>query len=179
MGTQLELLAGLRASDQNKEFATLYQKELPRIYNFFRFRVGNDQAAEDLTAEVFEKAWRNRGNYRRDLASFSTWLFVIARRVATDHFRKQRATLPLEEAEQVIDPQTPEAVSQQRAEFAQLSQVLARLAERERELVALKYGAGFTNRAIAQISGLSESNVSTILHRVTTQLRAQLENEHE
>lgn len=179
MGTQLELLAGLTAADQNKDFAALYQRELPRIYNFFRFRVGDDQAAEDLTAEVFEKAWRNRGNYRHDLASFSTWLFVIARRVATDHFRKHRSTVPLEEAEQVIDPQTPEAVAQQHAEFAQLSNVLAQLAERERELVALKYGAGLTNRAIAQISGLTESNVSTILHRVTNQLRAQLENEHE
>lgn len=128
---------------------------------------------------AFEKAWRHRERYREDLASFSTWLFIIARRIAADHFRRRRPTVPLEEAARLANPQSLEEEAQERAEFAQLSAVLARLAERERELVALKYGAGLTNRAIARISGLSESNVSTILHRLTRQLRAQLENYHE
>ena len=75
------------------------------------------------------------------------------------------------------DSQTLEETAQQRADFKHLSLLLSRLAERERELVALKYGAGLTNRAITRITGLSESNVSTILYRVTQQLRAQWENE--
>lgn len=83
----------------------------------------------------------------------------------------------LEEAAGLVHHQTLEEEAQERAEFAQLSALLARLAEREREFVALKYGAGFTKRAIARISGLSESNVSTILHRLTSHLRAQLEKE--
>src|SRR5215216_749605 len=172
MGTQSDLLLGLAKSTGQVDFEEVYRTELPRVYNFFRYRVG-----EDPTAETFEKAWRHRARYRDNVASFSTWLFTIARRVATDHFRKWRPTLPLDEAEQISDSRTPEDTSQERTEFAHLSVLLARLAERERELVALKYGAGLTNRAIARISGLSESNVSTILSRVTHQLRAQLENE--
>jgi RNA polymerase sigma-70 factor, ECF subfamily len=179
MGTQSDFLVGLVNSVGTVDFETVYQTELPRIYNFFRYRVGDDQTAEDLTAQTFEKAWKHRERYRRDLASFSTWLFIIARRLAADHFRKQRPTVPLEEVSQIANPQSLEEEAQERAEFAQLSAVLARLAERERELVALRYGAGLTNRAIARISGLSESNVSTILHRLTRQLRAQLENDHE
>ena len=179
MGTQSDFLVSLVNSVGNVDFETVYQTELPRIYNFFRYRLGDEQVAEDLTAETFEKAWRHRERYREDLASFSTWLFIIARRIAADHFRKQRPTVSLEEAARLANPETLEEVAQERAEFAQLSVILARLAERERELVALKYGAGLTNRAIARISGLSESNVSTILHRLTRQLRAQLENEHE
>jgi RNA polymerase sigma-70 factor (ECF subfamily) len=177
MGTQSEFLIGLVKSKGNVDFEEVYRTELPRVYNFFRYRVGDDQTAEDLTAETFEKAWRHRKRYRDDLASFSTWLFTIARRVATDHFRKRRPTVPLDEADHLSDPQTLEETAQERTDFARLSVLLARLAERERELVALKYGAGLTNRAIAPISGLSESNVSTILSRVTHQLRAQLENE--
>jgi RNA polymerase sigma-70 factor (ECF subfamily) len=61
---------------------------------------------------------------------------------------------------------------QQNADFAHLSVLLARLADRERELVALKYGAGLTNRAIARLSGLSESNVGVILHRAVQMLRS-------
>ncbi len=179
MGTQSDFLVSLAKSTGQVDFEAVYRMELPRIYNFFRYRLGDDQTAEDLTAETFEKAWRHRERYRDDLASYSTWLFTIARRVATDHFRKRRLTLPLDEAEGIFHPQTLEDTAQERTEFAQLSVLLARLAERERELVALKYGAGLTNRAIARISGLSESNVSTILSRVTHQLRAQLENENE
>jgi RNA polymerase sigma-70 factor (ECF subfamily) len=179
MGTQSDYLVSLAKSTGQLDFEAVYRTELPRIYNFFRYRLGDDQTAEDLTAETFEKAWRHRARYRDDLAAFSTWLFTIARRVATDHFRKWRPSLPLDEAEPVSDSQTPEDASQERTEFAHLSALLTRLAERERELVALKYGAGLTNRAIARISGLSESNVSTILSRVTHQLHTQLENEHE
>ena len=50
--------------------------------------------------------------------------------------------------------------------------LLAALPERERELLALKYGADATNRAIATITGLGESNVGTILHRTVVSLRA-------
>lgn len=177
MGTQSDFLVGLAKSAGKMDFETVYRTELPRVYNFFRYRVGDDQTAEDLTAETFEKAWRHRERYRKDLASFSTWLFTIARRVATDHFRKRRPTIPLDEAGWISSPQTSEEAAQERTDFARLSVLLAQLAERERELVALKYGAGLTNRAIAGLSGLSESNVSTILSRVTHQLRAQLEKE--
>ena len=170
---------GLAGSVGNVDFETLYQIELPRIYNFFRYRVGDDQIAEDLTAETFEKAWKHRERYRQDLASFSTWLFIIARCIAVDHFRKRRPIVSLEEARPLADPQVLEEEAQERADFRRLSVLLARLAERERELVALKFGAGLTNRAIARLSGLSESNVSTILHRLTRQLRAQLEKDYE
>jgi RNA polymerase sigma-70 factor, ECF subfamily len=179
MGTQSDAFSGFADSMVTVDFEAFYQAELPRVYNFFRYRLGDDQLAEDLTAETFAKAWRNRERYREDLGSLSTWLFMIARRLATDYFRKQRSTVPLEEAKQVTDPHTPEDAAQERDEFRHLSMLLAQLAERERELVALKYGAGLTNRAIARISGLSESNVSTILYRVTQQLRVQLENYHE
>jgi RNA polymerase sigma-70 factor (ECF subfamily) len=177
MGTQSELFLGLAKSEEKVDVETVYRTELPRVYNFFRYRLGDDQTAEDLTAETFEKAWRHRERYREDLASFSTWLFTIARRVATDHFRKWRPTFRLDEVEAITHSPSIEDTAQERTEFAQLAALLARLAERERELVALKYGAGLTNRAIAHISGLSESNVSTILSRVTHQLRTQLENE--
>jgi RNA polymerase sigma-70 factor (ECF subfamily) len=161
------------------DFEAVYEAELPRIFNFFRYRIGDDQVAEDLTAETFEKAWRYRQKYRKDLASFTTWLFTLARHVATDYYRKRRTAIPLEEAAEVPDPQVVEDVAQEQADFARLGVLLSRLAERERELVALKYGAGLTNRTIARLTGLSETNVSTILFRVTELLRVQWEVGHE
>lgn len=157
---------------QEVDWVAMYQAELPRLYNFFRYRIGNDQVAEDLTAETFEKAWRNRHRYRHDLAAFSTWLFTIAKHVATDYFRKPDLDTPLDAALHLSSDETIENLAERRADFRRLSILLAQLPDRDREIVALKYGAGLTNRAIADLAKISESNVGTILHRVTQQLRA-------
>ncbi len=177
MQTQSTAISSLAETGSAVDFESFYKSQLPRVYNFFRYQFGDDQMAEDLTAMTFEKAWKHRDRYRADLASFSTWLFSIARRIAFDHYRKRRLTVPLDEAVIASDAHGVEATAQRHADVAVLAKLLARLAERERELVALKYGADLTNRAIASISGLSESNVSTILHRVTQQLREQWEHE--
>jgi RNA polymerase sigma-70 factor (ECF subfamily) len=132
--------------------------------------------AEDLTALTFERAWRHRSHYRDDLGAFSTWLFGIARRVAADHWRQCKTTVPLETVAPFLEATTaeaqPELMAQHRQEEAALWRLLDALPERDRELIALKYGAAMTNRAIARLTGLSESNVGTILFRVVAQLRA-------
>ncbi|MBN1259217.1 MAG: sigma-70 family RNA polymerase sigma factor [Anaerolineae bacterium] len=162
------------------DWAAVYAENLPKIYNYFRYRLGPGPEAEDLTATTFEKAWRGRRKYRRDRAGFSTWLFAIARNVAVDYFRRQHPTQSLDEAGVDVPamPRVDETV-ERRMTFAHLQRLLAQLPERERELVALKYGAALTNRKIAELTGLSESNVGTILHRVVARLRRQWEEEDE
>jgi len=161
---------------QTMDWNAVYADELPRVYNFFRYRVYDHQAAEDLTATTFEKAWRNRDRYRRDRSGFSAWLFTIARNVAVDYYRRRRADVPLK-ADLPSDATPLDEAQQHRDDIQQLKRLLAPLPPRERELIALKYGAGLTNRAIAQLVGLSETNVGTILHRVVKQLRIQWEQE--
>ena len=149
----------------------VYTEQLPRVYNFFRYRMGNDAVAEDLTSRTFEKAWAARARYRRDVAGFSTWLISIARTVATDHLRTLKPHLPLEAAEDVATARTPHDDVALDSDLARLGTLLRELPQREQEIVALKYGAEATNRAIAELTGLSESNVGTILHRVVQALR--------
>lgn len=165
----------LNTAATESDFEALYQTELPRVYNFFRYRVGDGALAEDLTSETFEKAWRGRDRYRKDLAAFSTWLFAIARRVAVDYYRRQRVDVSLDDVAEWPTHELTEDVAQQQADFERLSVLLARFEDRDRELVALKYGAGLTNRTIAGLTGLSESNVGTILHRAVQKLRTEWE----
>jgi len=70
-----------------------------------------------------------------------------------------------------MTPRTPEEAAIHNSEADRLASLLATLPDRERELIALKYGAGLTNRAIARATGLTESNIGTILHRAVTALR--------
>src|SRR4029453_16065672 len=150
----------------------VYAEQLPGVLNFFRYRLGQTADVEDLTARTFEKAWRARHRYRRDLAGFSTWLLTIARNVAIDHVRARQRYEPLDAATAVPAPDhTPEQQAVHLGEAQRLAALLATLEPRQRELIAMKYGAEMTNRAIAHATGLSESNVGTILHRTVETLR--------
>ena len=157
---------------QEADWEALYERELPHVYNFFRYRVGEGPVAEDLTSATFEKAWRNRWRYRSDLASFATWLFAIARNTAVDYFRRRPAEVPLDSVRDLAGEESTEGSVEHRANVERLIHMLAELPERDRELLALKYGAEMTNRDIARLTSLSESNVGTILYRVVRSLRA-------
>ena len=156
------------------DWDAVYAEQLPRVYNFFRYRCGPRADVEELTSRTFEKAWRARHRYRRDLAGFGTWLLSIARNVAIDEFRAKRPYLPLEAAAGLTaGGRSPEEAAVLQSDAARLSALLERLPERDRELISLKFGAGMANREIAGATGLSESNVGTILSRAVQTLRRQ------
>lgn len=161
------------AADTGTDWDAVYAELLPRVHDFFRYRVGTGPEAEDLTAVTFAKAWVARDRYRRDIASYSTWVFAIARNVAVDHFRARRPHAPIEAALDVPGGEAPDEGVERRANAEWLAARLAALPDRERELMALKYGAGLSNREIARATSLSETNVGTILHRTVTALREQ------
>ena len=163
------------SQSENRPFEAIYEEFLPRIYNFFLYRFGDPALAEDLTAVTFEKAWKKRGKFRQELASLSTWLFTIARNTAVDAYRQNHRAVEDIESASLTDPITPAAESEKQYDLYRLNQLLCRLPARERELVAMKYGANLTNRAIAGLTGLSESNVGVILHRVVQALKKEWE----
>lgn len=155
----------------------MFRQQYPRLYNFFRFRFGSDALAEDLTADVFERAWRNRRRYRNDWGRFEAWLFGIARHVAADHLRKLQRRGTEQSIDTVApqlrlpDHQSPCSQVEKKDDFTQLAELMRQLDERAQELLALKYGGGLNNRQIAALTGLSESNVGTILSRSVQKLR--------
>jgi RNA polymerase sigma-70 factor, ECF subfamily len=162
-----------RPVPRDLDWSSVYRDQLPRLYNYFRFRTGRDADVEDLTARTFEKAWKARDRYRRDLSGFSTWLFSIAQNVAIDYLRAARNHLPLEAAGDVASGSTPEDDASKRSDIQRLAKLTAHLSDRAQELIALKYGAALSNRMIARITGLSESNVGTVLQRTVEKLRSQ------
>lgn len=157
------------------EWERLYRELLPKVFNYFRYRLDDGDMAEELTSATFEKAWRSRSRYRRDKGAFTTWLFAIARNTARDYFRRQGAHTGANEGDPgAIQPST-ENVYVKQEQVARLRKLLAGLAAREREIIGLKYGAELTNRDIAEITALSETNVGTILHRTVARLRDEWE----
>lgn len=171
------------SSDNVSEFEEidwnqLYGEHIGRVFNFFRYRVGDEQLAQDLTSTTFEKAWKKRQQYRGTREEFVGWLYAIARNVAYDHFRQKRDVVPLDEviSQSAVGELTEEVA--QKIEFGRLVHHIQQLPEREQEIITLKYGADLNNRQIAKQLGLSESNVGSILHRTVNKLREQMACQH-
>jgi len=90
--------------------------------------------------------------------------------VAADHSRRHRTETSLDVAIAISNQDVEKDVDAQ-LNFERLGGLLKALSERERSLVALKYGAELNNREIARLTGLSETNVGTILFRALSRLR--------
>jgi len=155
-------------------FARLYEEHMAYVFRYISYRVGNQTVAEELTSTVFEKALEAFRKYDKEKASPRTWLIAIARNTVIDHFRKAstRNTVPLQEAIAVEsgDP-SPQEATERKEELQRLRFCYETLAQREQEIVSLKFGAEFTNRYIATALGLSETNVGQILYRAVCKLR--------
>ncbi len=161
------------------DWQDVYDHSLPRVFHYFCYKVGDPIVAEELTAITFEEAWKSRGNFRKDVGQVQAWLSGIARNVISDHFRKKSREIPLEDIPESDFSYSVEDNIQRDQTFQAIMASLNKFPDRERELVALKYGAELTNREIACMTGLSESNVGTILNRVVAKLRNEWEKNHE
>ena len=181
MDDQTSPLSTLHSMTDSIDWDVLYKSELSRIYNYFLYKVGNREFAQDLTATTFERAWKLRSRYRSTIAAISTWLFGIARNVLKEHLRKSRLSgqriESITRSEEIPANADIEIIIQQQQAKEHLRKILLELPDREQDLIALKYGAGLTNREIAKITSLSESNVGSILHRTVNNIRTQLEND--
>ena len=163
-----------KASSARETFARLYDEYLDKVFRYIQYRVNNTQLAEDLTSTVFEKALTNFRKYSNDRASFSTWIFSIARNVVIDHYRvdRKRQTVPLEVVtDQSSSTLSPEEELERKDRRERLQVCLAELSQEEQEIIRLKFAAELNNRQIGKILGLSESNVGTKLYRALRKMR--------
>jgi RNA polymerase sigma-70 factor (ECF subfamily) len=154
-------------------FTEKYNQYFTRVFAYIYGRVRNVHTAEDLVADVFERAYLKAGSLRNEEA-FSTWLFTIARNVIISHGRRYGR-------ESVVDPDVMKEIAPasasveseilMREEVATVAGLLRGLPQREQDIVSLKFDAELSNTQIAEIMELSEANVRVILFRTLRKLR--------
>jgi RNA polymerase sigma-70 factor, ECF subfamily len=159
-------------SEAAEPFESLYRRTFPRVYGYVASLLRDRAAAEDVTAQAFERAFRRRRTFRASRGSPEAWLFGIARNAALDELRRRRRRAALETEPQ--DP-APAGAPDEQAELAlrreTVRAALTELSGRERDIVALKFAGGLSNAEIARVLRISESNVGTRLHRTIEKLR--------
>ena len=155
----------------SETFESLYERTFPKVYAYVAALLRDRSAAEDVTAQAFERAYRKRRGYRPARGTPEQWIFGIARNAALDELRRRKRRASLE-----ADPEDATApAAEDHAELALRREVvrsaLAGLDARERDLVALKFMGGLSNAEIARLLDTSESNAGTRLHRTLSKLR--------
>ena len=158
------------------DFEQAYDENLERVYGFFAYRVSSRADAEDLTQGTFERALRAWSKFDPTRASVSTWLLAIARNHLIDRYRAEVGTsrLPLNELDPdllVGDPDVQAGLGLD----PDLQRALAQLSDRDREILALRFGGDLTGLEIAALTGLTLANVQQILSRSLRRLRGALE----
>jgi RNA polymerase sigma factor (sigma-70 family) len=162
------------AGHPKADFGTLFREQYPRVFRYVRYRVQDDATAEDLTAEIFERAYRAIDSYDPSRAAFSTWIAHIARNWVNNHLSSSRVRyeMPDNDAlENIPTHDTPEAHVLHAETIRQLLDCVDRLSERAREVVALRFGANMRNKDIAALLNIKEHTISVILLRALEQLR--------
>src|SRR6202453_4445482 len=132
-----------------------------RVYSYVAYRIGDGADAEDVTSATFERALRYRSSYDEQRGDPARWLIGIAARCVSEFYAQRAETGP--EAPEGVAPgelaaEAPERIDLQRA--------VAALSDRERELVALRFGADLTARQIAELLGMRTNAVEVALHRL-------------
>ncbi|BBB90649.1 MAG TPA: sigma-70 family RNA polymerase sigma factor [Methylomusa anaerophila] len=176
--TQMEEEAWSK-SDDERFFGEIYREYFPRIYNYVLYRVNNHHDADDLSNEIFVKIFTSLNRYQAEKASLPVWIFSIARNSVIDHYRRglQPAT-SLDVISDLSDSRPgPDDTVASRELWQHLREALASLSQREREIIALKFWSGFSNREIAGVIGISESNTGVTLFRAMRRLRLILESQ--
>ncbi len=152
-------------------FEELYRSSRDDVFGYVSGLLRDRSAAEDITAQAFERAFRRRSTFDPKRGTHRAWLFGIARNAALDELRRRSRQVEL-----AVDPEDESAVSPDDAADVALRRrflrdAMAQLSARDRELVALKYFAGLDNGEIARVIGTSETNAGTKLHRAMEKLR--------
>ena len=137
-----------------------------RVYAYVAYRIGDGPDAEDVTSEVFVRALRYRASYDPAKGQPITWLTGIARTVLIENGQAPQ-TLGEDALPALVEPSQEERTDERLA----LTDALAHLSERDRELLALRYGADLKAKQIAGLLDMDTHAVEVALSRALDRLR--------
>lgn len=169
------MLARATAGD-SEAFGWLYEQYVERIYTYVYYRIGNAIEAEDLTARVFQRAYKHMPRYTDRGLPFSAWLYRIAHNLVANWHRdnSRRREIPIEQAPTLTThAPNPEDSVLDREEQENLLHVIRQLHPDRQMLLILKFVDGLSNAEIGRIMGRSEGAIKSLYHRTLRELKKQ------
>jgi RNA polymerase sigma-70 factor (ECF subfamily) len=167
-----EVLIERAARGDREAFSSLYDKYVDKIYRHVYYKVTNQADAEDITQEVFVRAWRAIPRYRKGQALFISWLLVIARNLITDFYRSRKKQTILEEENMPsVAEENTEATVERIFSRSELKKAISRLPGTQRTVIEMHFIDGFSYAEISRTLGKTEGAVRVIQFRALVELR--------
>ncbi len=167
------LLYKLSLKDE-KGFIEVYDLYVEKIYRFIFFKISNHEEAEDLTSEVFVKAWQYMQE-NKEIKSISSFLYAIARNKVIDLYRKRskEQTVCLDDRIDTLRDEKSDItrVIDDKIGFDNINNFLGKLKAEYREALLLRYVDDFSIAEIAEILGKKKGTVRVLIHRALEALR--------
>ena len=158
-------------------FAELYERNFERIYAFVVRRVGDRDAAEDLTSDVFHQALASLPRFEWRGVPFAAWLFRIAANAIVDRSKRAARERDLPPPDEPPD-ESPDMGLEEIEHRARLFRLVERLPADQRRVIVMRFAGQKRIREIADELGRTEGAVKQLQLRGLQNLRARLSDEH-
>ncbi len=167
----LESLITKAKAGQQDSLAELYDWYFKKIYRFIFYRVGHKEVAEDLTEDVFVKAFAKISSVSNN-SSFEGWLYQIARNTVIDYYREKKMIIALDEVENTLEYESNiiDVLSLQEQQKIFLK-YLKQLTDEQQLVIKLKFLENLDNPEIAAILDKTEGAIRVIQHRAIQKLQ--------
>jgi len=171
--SQIERLVERAAGGNFEAFGKLYSIYLDRIYRYVFYQVKDKMTAEDITEDVFVKAWKAIGSCKGKGHTFSAWIYRIAHNHIINTLRNTQKCVSIE-IENIVEVSDPKLEVETTLDRQELMEVIAELPQNQRQVVILKFTEDLDNREIGQIMSKSEGAVRILQMRALTALRQKI-----
>ncbi len=150
----------------HEAFAQLYDRFVDKIYKYIYYKIGSKTEAEDLTGQVFLKAWEAIGHYQWTERPFAAWLYRIAHNLIVDYFRTKRDASSLDDITSLEHPGTDlDEIVDHHLTTESLRHALKRLTKDQQQVIILRFLEGYNTAEVAQIMGKQPGAIRTLQHR--------------
>lgn len=157
----------------------LYERCQPSVFTYVYYRVGDQETAEDLSAEVFTRMVGKLRQFTPGERPLLAWLYTIARHLVADHYRSRPSAgeLPLEDDLAADEASFTARVAEHRLTLKCLQKALSLLTEDQRQVILLKFVEDHSNLEVAEIMWKNAGSVKSLQHRALAALHRIMEQE--
>ena len=165
-----KLLLGARALDV-RALSRIHDRYYAELYRYAYYRTGVDKVAEDIASEVFLRLLDGLHSGRSPQTTLRGWLFGVASHLVADHFRSE-ASLALPQI--MDDHDSPQAEAEKNIRHHEVRHAIRTLTEEQQEVLALRFGEGFSVEETARVMKKSVPAVKSLQFRAVEALRSLL-----
>jgi len=156
-----------------RALSELYEHFFPKVYRYAAARLGNTEDAEDVTEEIFLRVVHNIQSFSWRGLPFGAWVFRIARNEVVSHVRREKTRGATTELTETIQDHSADHATAIEFQFTMQSIRVAteKLPEAQRQVIALRFGAGLSVAETAQALSKTENNVKVLQHKAIAKLQ--------